>query len=49
MHRARALLRGDVVRQHAKDLAIKKRMRKRGVFQLAAGKARYDRGVREPA
>src|SRR5215472_15092856 len=49
MHRASALLGGYVVRQHTKDLAIKKRMRKRGVFQLLAREARNNRCSRELA
>ncbi len=42
MHSACALFRGDVIRQYAQDRAIKKGMGKRGVLELATGKARSD-------
>src|SRR5260221_198593 len=42
MHSACTLFRGDVMRQYAQDRAIKKGMGKRGVLELATGKARSD-------
>ena len=40
VHRAGALVHGDVVGQHAQDCALQKRMRKLRVLQFLPGEAR---------